>query len=243
MKPYLLVSTRPEEEALVSEYQAYLRSTGLDEDRLELAEFDLIGLPPVNLTDYQGIFVAGSPYGNTTLGTRVSKTQQWVAEELRDFFGQVLDAGVPVLATGTAMSLLAEKLGGTVAEDNEELSEISSVTVTREGREDPLLEGVGEEFLAYVTHTESVRELPNGAERLAWSVNCPVQMFRQGDSIYGLQFSPELDGEAIQEKIDAYADAGDFGIGDLDMLVSTGRHETGTQKAAGVLKNFVKVFG
>ena len=243
MKPFLLVSTRPEEEALVSEYQAYLRSSGLEEDRLELAEFDLIGLPPMTLSDYQGIFVAGSPYGNTTLGTRVSKTQQWVAEELREFFSQVLEARVPVLATGTAMSLLVEELGGTVAEDNEELSEISSVAITREGRDDPLLADTGEEFLAYVTHTEAVRELPEGAVRLAWSLNCPVQMFRQEDHIYGMQFSPELDAEAIQQKLDAYADAGDFGIGDLDMLVSTGRHQTGSQKAASILRNFVKKFG
>ncbi len=242
MKPFLLVSTRPEEEALVSEYQAYLHSSGLDENRLELAEFDLIGLPPVNLEDYQGIFVAGSPYGSATAGGEPSKTQRWVAEELRDFFRQALEAQVPLLATGTAMSMLLEEVGGTVREDPEELSEVMTITLTREGREDPLLAGVGEEFLAYVTHTEVASQLPEGAERLAWSLNSPIQMFRFGDRVYGAQLSPELDGEAIRRKIEAYADAGDFGIGDLDMLVSTGRHQTGAQKSAKILQNFVSIF-
>ncbi|MFT0761878.1 glutamine amidotransferase [Actinomyces sp. F1_1611] len=242
MKPFLLVSTRPEEEALVSEYQAYLQSTGLSEDRLELAEFDLVGLPPVELGDYQGVFVAGSPYGNITAGTATSRTQRWVAEELREFFRQVLAAEIPCLATGTAMSLLTELLGGKVADEHMELSEVTWVTQTREGMEDPLLAGVAEDFLAYVSHTEAARELPAGAVRLAWSPNCPVQMFRHGQHIYATQFSPELDGEAIQRKTEMYADAGDFRVGDLDMLVGTGRHRTGGQQSALILRNFVKQF-
>lgn len=243
MKPYLLVSTRPEEEALVSEYQAYLLASGLPQERLELAEFDLLGLPPVNLAEYQGVFVAGSPYGNTALSGGVSKTQAWVAEELRDFFDQVVEAGVPCLATGTAMTILAKVLGGTVSSDHGELSEITQITLTREGREDPILAGVEEDFLAYTSHTESCEDVPGDGVRLAWSLNCPIQMFRIGENMYATQFSPELDAEAMQAKIEAYTDAGDFGVGDLDMLVATGRHQTGSQQAALVLKNFVKVFG
>ncbi len=242
MKPFLLVSTRPEEEALVSEYQAYLRSTGLSEDQLQLAEFDLLGLPPVEFEDYAGILVAGSPYGDTTLGSQKSKTQQWVAEELREFFEGALAAQLPLLATGTAMTILATALGGRVDSDHQELSEVMRVTLTREGRDEPITKGLGEDFLAYITHTESVAHLPEGAVRLAWSANCPVQMFRSGDRTFAVQFSPELDAEAIAEKLEAYADAGDFGIGDLDMLVSTGRHETGSQKSAIILKNFVEMF-
>ncbi len=242
MKPFLLVSTRPEEEALVSEYQAYLRSTGLDQDDLELAEFDLLGLPPVNFEEFAGVLVAGSPYGNTTLSSAKSKTQLWVTEELKSFFEQALEAGVPLLATGTAMTTLAAALGGEVTSDNPELSEVTRITLTPEGREEPLLEGIGEEFLAYGTHTESLCELPEGATRLAWSAACPIQMFKQGNNVYGVQFSPELDAEAISRKMEAYADAGDFGIGDLDMLVSEGRHRTGNQKTALILRHFVEKY-
>ncbi|MSS83318.1 glutamine amidotransferase [Actinomycetaceae bacterium WB03_NA08] len=243
MNPFLLVSTRPDEEALDSEYQAYLRATGLDSEQLDLAEFDLIGLPPIDLSRYRGVFVAGSPYGNATVDGKVSHTQRWVGEELRVLFQQILDTDIPCLATGTAMTILGQTIGATVGEDHAELASIAEITLTSEGRQDPLLEGMPEDFFAYVSHTESCEELPEGAHRLAWSLHCPIQMFRHGKYVYATQFNPELDAEAIQRQLEAYADAGDFGIGDADMLVGTGRHTEGNHLAGRILRQFVKYFG
>lgn len=239
MKPFLLISTRPEEEALVSEYQAYLHASGLTEDQLELAEFDLIGLPPIDLSDYQGVFVAGSPYGNATVHGKVSKTQRWVAEELRVFFSQVLESDTPCLATGTSMTILAELLGGSTTDEYPELSQVTEVSTTREGRSDPLLAGMNDTFLAYVSHAESCADVPKGAQRLAWSLNCPIQALRYREKTYAVQFNPELDAEAIALQIDAYADAGDFGVGGVDTLVATGRHSEGNHQACQILRNFV----
>lgn len=243
MYPFLLVSTRPEEEALDSEYQAYLRASGLTAKQLDLAEFDLIGLPPIDLDRYQGVFVAGSPYGNATREGKVSKTQRWVAEELRVFFKQVIDTQTPCLATGTAMTILAELLGTTLTEDHIELAEITDAVLTPEGRKDPLLEDVSEEFPVFVSHTESCETLPEGAQRLVWSLHCPIQMVRFNASIYATQFNPELDAEAIRIQLDAYQDAGDFGVGDADVLIGTGRHTSGNHNAGRILKNFVSHFG
>lgn len=241
MKPFLLISTRPEEEALVSEYQAYQRATGLPEEELELAEFDLIGLPPIDLSRYQGVFIAGSPYGNATVHGRVSKTQRWVAEELRVFLSQVLDSDVPCLATGTSMTILAGLLGAPITDQYPELSQVTEVMVTREGRDNPILEGMPESFLAYVSHAESCAAVPDGAERLAWSLNCPIQMLRYPPNVYGVQFNPELNAEAISRQLAAYEDAGDFGVGGVDTLVGTGRLGEGTHHAARILRNFVEL--
>lgn len=243
MNPYLLVSTRPEEEALYSEYQAYQHATGLTEDQLELAEFDLIGLPPIDLEKYRGVFVAGSPYGNATSERTVSKTQRWVAEELRVFFKQVLDTHTPCLATGTAMTILAELAGATITEDHVELTEITDSVITPAGREDPLLAGIAEEFPIFVSHTESCASLPDTATRLAWSLNCPIQMVRFNEHTYATQFNPELNAEAIRRQLEAYQDAGDFGVGDAEVLVGTGRHTAGNHNAGRILRNFVSYFG
>lgn len=239
MKPFLLISTRPEEEALVSEYQAYLKASGLSREELELAEFDLIGLPPIDLNRYQGVFVAGSPYGNATVEGRTSKTQHWVAEELRVFLRQMLSSEVPCLCTGTAMTILADLLGGPITDEHVELGEIAEVTVTHEGRQDPLFAGVPEAFVAYVSHSESCESLPEGATRLAWSLNCPIQALRFGAHTYAVQFNPELNAEAINSQITAYAEAGDFGAGDADVLVTIGRHARSEHGAAQILRNFV----
>lgn len=242
MKPFLLVSTRPEEEALVSEYQAYLHASGLNEDQLELAEFDLIGLPPIDPGLYQGVFVAGSPYGNGGTDGHVSKTQQWIADELRVFFSQIIDAGTPLLVTGTAMTILNSVLGGTNTDAYAEPPQVIDVTVTREGREDPLIADLAEDFLAYVNHIDACDELPEGAVRLGWSINCPAQVVRYGQNVYAVQFNPELDAEAINRQLVAYAEAGDFGVGGIDVLVDTGRNSGGNHRAGKLLRNFVEKF-
>lgn len=242
MKPFLLVSTRPEEEALDSEYHAYLRASGLSKDQLELAEFDLVGLPPIDPSDYSGVFVAGSPYGASGPDGYVSSTQKWVREELRNLFTQVLDAEVPLFATGTSMPILADLLDAEVTPDLAEYGELVDIESVREAEEDPIYADLPPAFPAYVNHGLGVSELPEGAIRLARSLNTPVQVFRYGDRTYGVQFNPELDGKVIERKMDAYEDAGDTGFGDAESLVQAGRHSTGEHCGGRMIRNFVSMF-
>lgn len=243
MKPFLLVSTRPEEEALDSEYNAYLRASGLPKERLELAEFDLIGLPPIDPSDYAGIFVAGSPYGASAPDGYIPETQRWVREELRTLFPKVLEAGVPLFATGVAMTVLAEVLEAAVTADLAEYAELVDVEAVREAWDDPVYKDVPLAFPAYVNHGAGVRKLPKEAVRLARSLNTPVQMFRWRDRTYATQFNPELDGTAIAGRMEAYEDAGDTGFGDAESLVQTGRHSRLDHSSARLIRNFVLTFG
>lgn len=242
MKPFLLVSTRPEEEALDSEYQAYVRASGLDPDDLKLAEFDLVGLPLIEPELYSGVFVAGSPYGASATDGYISQTQQWVRSELRDLFAQLLDAKTPLLATGTSITILADLLGGQVSSENAEYAEIVDIEVDRDAADDPLLTDVPSVFQAYVNHGEAVDALPPDTVRLARSLNTPVQIFKYKDNVYAVQFNPELDAEAIHIQLEGYADSGDSGLGDSESLVAIGRHGTGSHKAGNLLSNFVERF-
>lgn len=242
MAGFLLVSTRPEEEALDNEYQAYARATGLTRNELVLAEFDLVGLPPVDLERYAGVFVSGSPYGDASKSGVLPQTQQRISDELSGLFSQIIEARTPVLATGTAMTVLVDVLGGKTTDEFPELAEVVEVQLTREAMEDPVFGGLPESFLGYAGHTLSCGELPEGAVRLALSLNCPIEAFRYGEDVYATQFNPELDAEAIRRHLEAYADAGYFGVGDPDSLVSTGRHTAGNQACAAILRNFVAKF-
>lgn len=242
MKPFLLVSTRGEEEALDTEYQAYLQASGLEPDQLELAEFDLLGLPPLVPEEYSGAFVAGSPYGAASEDGYVSATQQNVRDELVAVFEQFLAAGTPLLATGTAMTILAEVLGGEVSSDNAEFAELAEIELTEEGISDPVFADAPSVFTAYANHADAVDRLPDGAVRLARSLYSPIQVFRQGDSVYATQYNPELDADRIASQANAFADAGDTGFGDVEALVSAGRHTAGDHAAAGVIRGFAKRF-
>lgn len=243
MKPFLLVSTRPEEEALASEYRAYRRGAGLQQDQLELAEFDLVGLPEIEPEKYSGVFIAGSPYGGSADGY-VSSTQKWVREELAALFEQLLLAGTPILATGSSVGILGAQLGFPVSSRDAEFGELVDIELTRDAWEDPLFEGLPDAFVAYVNHGDAVDELPDSDSetRLARSLNTSVQAFRHGSNVYGIQFNPELDSELMFSKTEAFADAGDSGIGDIESLVTTGRSGAGDHSAAKILANFVKVF-
>lgn len=242
MKPFLLVSTRPEEEALDSEYQAYKKAAKLSPEDLELAEFDLLGLPPLDFQDYSGVFVAGSPYGAAPGTGHLSQREQSVREQLTTLLKEVLEADVPLLVTGNAMNILTQILGGEVAADDPGLSEITDIELTRKALEDPLVGDSPEVFPAFVNHSELVVEVPQGAVRLARSLNSPVEIYRVGDRTYAVKFNPELDAEAIRTQAQAHADAGYSGMADLEASVVIGRHGSGDHAAARILSNFAEHF-
>jgi GMP synthase (glutamine-hydrolysing) len=84
------------------------------------------------------------------------------------------------------------------------------VTLTPEGRADPLLADLPRQFEAFVGHKEAVHGLPAHAVRLASSPDCPVQAFRVGRNVYATQFHPELDIHGLCTRIDVYKHAGYF---------------------------------
>jgi GMP synthase (glutamine-hydrolysing) len=84
------------------------------------------------------------------------------------------------------------------------------VTLTNEGKADPVFGALPETFEAFVGHKEAVSKLPGHAVHLAGSESCPVQAFRFGDNVYATQFHPELDVEGICFRIDVYKHHGYF---------------------------------
>jgi GMP synthase (glutamine-hydrolysing) len=100
--------------------------------------------------------------------------------------------------------------GGTVDRSYSEPISRVPVSLTAEGRDDPLLADLSATFEAFVGHKEAIRELPAHAVRLASSPACPVQAFRVGRNVYATQFHPELDIDGLCTRIEVYKHAGYF---------------------------------
>lgn len=241
MKPFLLVSTRPEEEALDDEYRSFVAVARVEESELEQLRLDMLGLPTIDVCQYSGIVVAGSPYGMTTPAEKKSATQLRMEEELVRIFREVDESAVPCLTTGFGTEVAVALRGGTVSRKWAEGPQMVDVLLTPEGRADPLLEGVPAEFSVYVDHREAVDTLPDGAVILAGSVTCPAQVLRLGERFWATQFNPELDSDAISARLRAFEDAGYPGTDDIESLVLVGRHGDGSHWAGQLVRNFVSM--
>lgn len=240
MTSFLLVSTRPEEEAIEAEYSAFLTASGLKEAELEQVRLDMLGLPEIDVRAYSGIIIAGSPFGTTTLDDFKTPSQCRVESELRHLLEEILKAGVPCLTSGYATEIATVLLGGKVSTEWAEGSQLVEILLTADGIADPLLEDFPRTFPTFVNHREAVSSLPSGAIVLAKSITCPVQIMKCADNFYATQFNPELDSDVISDALQRWEDAGYPGTDDVDYLVVVGRKGAGCHQAGKVVANFVK---
>lgn len=242
VKPFILVSTRPEIEAAEYEYESFLAQGGLEREQLHhvlLEEVDFLG--SFAAEDVSGVFIGGSPYNASTPEASKTRTQIRVEEQVRELLAVALKEGVPVLATGFGLEVLATYLGTpTSGELGEELG-AADVFLTEEGRKDPVLAGVPASFVAFVGHHEGAVDVPTHATLLATSPDCPVQMIRVGKSVYGTQFNPELDAEQFTQRISIYADAGYGDPGLVEGVIAEAR-STGFHDAGRIIRGFVEHF-
>jgi GMP synthase (glutamine-hydrolysing) len=208
--PFLLLATRAEDEAADDEYDAFLRFTGLDESMLRRVRLEQRPLGPVELDQWSGIFLGGGPFNASDDVAAKSAVQLRVEDEMRGLLDEVLVRDFPLLGACYGIGVIGTHRGGTVDRTYSEPIGRVPVTLTPEGRADPLLADLPDSFEAFVGHKEAVRDLPRDAVHLASSPACPVQAFRLGQNVYATQFHPELDIDGLCTRIDVYRHAGYF---------------------------------
>ena len=210
MKPFLLLATRPEDEAADDEYAGFLDAGGLRPGELRRIRLEAEPLPHIDLADYSGIIVGGSPFNASDPTARKSDLQRRVERELGELLDRVVDADFPFLGACYGVGLLARHLDGVVDGAWPEEAGPTRVIVTPEGSRDPLFGSLLPSFDAFVGHKEACSRLPAGAVLLASSDLCPVQAFRVGTNAYATQFHPELTHAGIMTRIRVYRDGGYF---------------------------------
>jgi GMP synthase (glutamine-hydrolysing) len=242
VKPFLLLATRPEDEAADDEYAAMLRAGGLDERDLHRVRLEAAPMPALDLDRYAGVILGGGPFDSSDPEHAKSANQRRVEAELRTLLDELVARDFPFLGACYGVGTLGVHQGGVVDRTYGEPVGAVSVTLTDEGRDDPLLAGLPESFAAFVGHKEACRLLPPTATLLASSPTCPVQMFRVRSNLYATQFHPELDVVGIVTRVRVYQHAGYFPPDTLDELVMRLRTAQVTQPPR-ILANFVARYG
>ncbi|MFJ6001659.1 glutamine amidotransferase [Arthrobacter sp. NPDC092385] len=238
MKPFLLLATRAENYAADAEYASFLRYGGLAEGELRRIRLEAEPLPELDLADYSGIFLGGSPFNSSDPEESKSAVQRRVEGELASLLDRVVEQDFPFFGACYGVGTLGRHQGAVIDTTYAEPIGAVEVTLTPDGAADPLLAALPPSFAAYVGHKEACRALPGSAVLLASSATCPVQMFRVGENVYATQFHPELDVEALVGRISTYRHAGYFPPEQADEYIERARASVVDQPEA-ILRAFV----
>ena len=242
MKPFLLLAIRAEDAAADNEYESFLAFAGLDERDLYRHRLEQRALGDIDLRDWSGILLGGGPFNASDPEDQKSPVQRRVEADLRGLLEQVIGADFPFLGACYGIGTLGSHQGAVVDRRYAEPIGAVPVTLTRQGRQDPLLGGLPTSFDAFVGHKEAISRLPHHAVLLARSPTCPVQAFRIGSAVYATQFHPELDVAGLCTRIEVYKHAGYFEPEQADELKAQARRSHVTHPPA-ILRRFVERYG
>ncbi|WP_372594953.1 glutamine amidotransferase [Actinotalea sp.] len=219
MKPFLLLATRPEDETADLEYAAFRRFAGLSRTELLRIRLDAGPLPRLDLDEFSGVIVGGSPFNASDPDEEKSGVQLRVERELAGLLDEIVDRDLPFLGACYGVGTLGVHQGGVIDRTYGEPVGAVPVSLTEEGRADPLFADLPDLFSAFVGHKEAVHTLPSHAVVLASSPACPVQAFRIRENLYATQFHPELDVPGIVERVQTYRHSGYFAPDELESVI------------------------
>ena len=117
--------------------------------------------------------------------------QSTLVEGAPEMDKEIVRAGVPILGICYGMQLLARDVGAELVQLDH--AEYGPATLMVADRATPLFDGVPEESRVWMSHGDSVVELPSGYLALASTARCHVAaMGNPKKKIYGVQFHPEV---------------------------------------------------
>lgn len=128
----------------------------------------------------KGIILSGSPFSVNEPNAPDVNVQEFIAK-------------VPVLGVCYGAQLTAKRYGGVVAKSNKR--EFGRAVLQRSG-EDELLKDVSPTSQVWMSHSDTIKQLPEGFELLATTESIPVAAFKKNGTsnkaLYGVQFHPEV---------------------------------------------------
>ena len=237
-KPFLIIQLRPEDDAADSELRAILQYGRLHEDDIVRARVELAGLPDIELDDYAAIIVGGSPFDVSTPEGQKSAMQKRLESDFMSLFERLVEVDFPFLGACSGNGLLGRFCGARISRKYAEPVGGVDITLTEDGKKDPLLEGFPETFRVLLGHKEACDDVPPRTVLLASSAACRVQMFRLKNNIYATQFHPEGDLEGFTLRIEVYKNHGYFAPEmALDLIEAVSKEDTPFAKR--ILERFV----
>ncbi len=151
-----------------------------------------VGIQALELDHIQStdlLVILGGP-----IGVYEENAYPFLIEETK-LIAQRLRANRPTLGICLGAQLMAKALGANVAPGPAKEIGLAPVGLTTEARATPLRHLETVPVLHW--HGDNL-DLPSGCERLAFTRVCPVQAFKKGPNLLGLQFHIEADAHRIE---------------------------------------------
>ena len=143
----------------------------------EIKSFDKITPDEIKENAYKGIIFTGGPnsvYDDTS----------------PHYSNDILNLNIPILGICYGDQLLAFMSGGKIvsAKNNSEYGKTE--LIVKEGR---LFEDIPSKSICWMSHTDYIKEIPEGFKITATTKNCPCAAMENIDkNFYGVQFHPEV---------------------------------------------------
>lgn len=149
---------------------------------------------PASLDGFDGLVVMGG-----AMGAHDDEKAAWLPAT-RELIRVAAATGTPTLGICLGHQLCAVALGGEI-EVNPKGRQLGLLDVgwTAEAAEDPLMGGLVAPRRAMHWNDDVVSRLPEGAHRLATASTGEVQAARHAESVWGIQWHPEVDAAIVTE--------------------------------------------
>jgi GMP synthase (glutamine-hydrolysing) len=159
-----------------------LRERGIHHRALDLARGEPV---PKDLRGVGGLIVLGGP-----MAAYEQDKYAFLRSEI-PLIEKAIAAGRPVLGICLGAHLIAQVLGARVYPGDKREVGWAPVTLTDDGKDDPLFVGGDPKLTVFHLHGDTY-ELPPDAANLATSTMYEQQAFRWGETVYGFQFHLEF---------------------------------------------------
>ena len=104
--------------------------------------------------------------------------------------GYIYESGLPILGICYGMQVIAHQLGGRVAAATKREYGHSMLHIS--DPDSPLFIGIEEATPVWMSHGDSIEEMPVGFKAIASTENSPTAVMVNTNSIFGIQFHPEV---------------------------------------------------
>ncbi len=143
----------------------------------EIKRYNKISAEEIRREGYKGIIFTGGP--NSVYDKTSPRCD-----------AAVLNLGIPILGICYGAQLMAYLTGGTIcsAENSSEYGKTEVAIL-----QSPLFENVPDKSICWMSHTDFIKEIPEGFSVIASTIKCPcAAMCDDRRKLYGVQFHPEV---------------------------------------------------
>jgi len=208
-------------------------------------QFDLVDLSkgetlPSDISQYKAIIVLGGP-------PSANDTDEKMLAEL-EVIKKSRQLNIPYLGICLGLQTLVKAKGGIIRRNSvpeftfkNPGGEPYVISLTEEGKSDPLFEGLGSEIKVFHLHGETV-DLTSIMKLLATGKTCKNQVVKIGDNAYGLQCHFGLTPEMLNNWLDEDPDLAQFKKEDILKDWEEVKEEY-TKTGKTLFNNFFKIAG